>query len=45
MSRLEGVKNDNIFRINSEFLDPAGRHVEGPSNLIQNGLKKNAILT
>ena len=40
MSRLDGVKNDNIFRINSEFLDPAGRHVEGPSNLIQNGLKK-----
>ena len=46
MSRLEGVKNDNIFRIKSEFLDPAGRHVrQGPSDLMQNGSEKNAIST
>jgi len=46
MSRLEGVKNDNIFRIKSEFLEPGGRHVrQGPSDLMQNGSEKNAIST
>ena len=45
-NRLEGVKNDNIFRIKSEFLEPGGRHVrQGPSDLMQNGSEKNAIST